>query len=699
MQPQFDQPAEEIKHLQRCMNDLVSLLALPAIWSGGGPSQVARTLLDVLLGMLRLDLLYVRLSDEDGGEAPVEMARLAQSIHQATHPQAIGAAVERALGDAPLKWEASARMRIGDAELAVLPMRLGLNGEIGVVVAGSQRSDFPRQTERLLLNVAANQAAIALHEGRLLVEQKRVATDLDRRVAQRTRELAEANDALQREIAERRRAEEALRESERSLRSVVDGVPGLVAILAPDGDVQVVNRRIVEYCGRPLEELKNWGTNGTVHDQDIPHVAVIFTKSIASGVSYEIEQRLRRFDGVYRWFQNRGVPVRDASGRIVCWYVLLTDIDERKRAEEKLRRSEAFLAEGQRLSLTGSCSWRVDTDEIAFSEELYRIFEFEEDSPVTLQRMEARVHPEDLPLMSEKVERARRDGGDLELEVRLRMPDERIKCLQTVSHRIQLENGRLEYWGAVQDVTERKRSEEALGKIRSELAHMARVMSLGTLAASIAHEINQPLSGIITNASTSLRMLASDPPNIEGARETARRTIRDGNRASDVIKRLRALFAKDSVRAEGVDLNEAAREVIALIAHDLQRNRVTLRTELAQNLPAVTGDRVQLQQVILNLLLNAADAMSDIDDRPRQLSIRTGLDEGDLVRLSVQDAGIGFEPQAVDRLFEAFYTTKSGGMGIGLSVSRSIIESHRGRLWATPNDGAGATFSFSIPSR
>jgi signal transduction histidine kinase len=226
---------------------------------------------------------------------------------------------------------------------------------------------------------------------------------------------------------------------------------------------------------------------------------------------------------------------------------------------------------------------------------------------------------------------------------------------------------------------------------------VARVTSLGALTASIAHEVSQPLSGIITNASTCLRMLAADPPNVDGARETALRTIRDGHRASDVIMRLRALVVKKDPTPEVVDLNEATEEVIALSKNELQKCRVVTQTEFADDLPPVTGDRVQLQQVILNLLLNALDAMSGIDDRPRHLVIRTDRDEGERVRLSVQDVGIGVDPHAVDRLFEAFYTTKSAGMGIGLSVSRSIIESHRGRLWAAPNDGPGATFAFSIP--
>jgi len=217
------------------------------------------------------------------------------------------------------------------------------------------------------------------------------------------------------------------------------------------------------------------------------------------------------------------------------------------------------------------------------------------------------------------------------------------------------------------------------------------------LTASIAHEVNQPLSGIITNASTCLRMLDADPPNVDGARETATRIIRDGNRASDVIARLRALFRKKEFRLESTDLNDATREVIALSLSDLQRSRVILHSELADDLPAVTGDRVQLQQVILNLLRNASDAMSGVNDRPRQVLVRTENEESDRVRLSVRDAGVGVDRPSMHKLFDSFYTTKSGSMGIGLSVSRSIIERHHGRLWVEPNDGPGATFAFSIP--
>jgi C4-dicarboxylate-specific signal transduction histidine kinase len=374
----------------------------------------------------------------------------------------------------------------------------------------------------------------------------------------------------------------------------------------------------------------------------------------------------------------------------------LRDITERKRAEHQLRRSEAFLAEAQDLSRIGSFSWRVPTDEIVWSEQLYRIFQIDRDAQVTFELIGTRIHPEDLSLFQEHIERSRRDRNDMQLEFRLQMPDRVVKYVHVAAH-IRGDHGQLEYIGAVQDVTERRSSEEALTKARSELSRVSRVTSLGVLTASLAHEVNQPLSGIITNASTCLRMLSADHPNVEGARETVRRTIRDANRASEIVTRLRALFSKKSATAQSMDLNEAAREVIAMSLSELQKNRVILRPELDDRLPLVTGDRVQLQQVILNLLRNASDAMSTIDDRPRDLLIRTEPDENDQVRLSVTDVGVGFEPQAADWLFEAFYTTKDDGMGIGLSVSRSIIERHCGRLWGTPNDGPGVTFSFSIP--
>jgi len=706
MEPQLDHPAEEIKRLQRCINDLVSVLALPAIWSGGEASQVVRTSLDALLSMLRLDLVYVRWSDPDGG-SPIEMVRVAQSQKLPDQPQKIGQVLlSHWLGDDAQQWPPVIRNRIGEIEMSVVPLRLGLQGEMGVIVAGSQRADFPEQTERLLLSVAANQASIGLQEARLLSQQKRVASELDQRVAQRNEELANANDELRREIAERRLVEERLRQEERELKrsearkaAILDSALDCIVTIDHEGCIMEFNPaaertfgyRREEVVGRHLADVIIPPSFREQHRRG-------FARYLATGEARVLGKRIElvavRADG-------REFPVEIAIARIPLdgppsFTGYLRDITERKRSEDELRRSEAYLAEAQKLSLTGSFGWRVSADEHLWSDETFRIFEYDAATRVTVQLILDRVHPQDVLLVRQSIALAA-EGRGIDYECRLLMPSGSVKHVHIVGHGTRDKNGGLEYVGAVQDVTERRLSEEALGKVRSELAHVARVTTLGALTASIAHEVNQPLAGIITNASTCLRMLAADPPNVDGARETARRTIRDGNRASDVITRLRALFSKKSAATDSVDLNEATREVLALSLSELQRNRVILQTQLADDLPSVAGDRVQLQQVILNLLLNASEAMSSVDDRPRQLVIRTRLDEADHVRLSVQDVGVGVDPLALDKLFDAFYTTKSKGMGIGLSVSRSIIESHRGRLWVAPNDGPGATFSFSVP--
>jgi C4-dicarboxylate-specific signal transduction histidine kinase len=242
-----------------------------------------------------------------------------------------------------------------------------------------------------------------------------------------------------------------------------------------------------------------------------------------------------------------------------------------------------------------------------------------------------------------------------------------------------------------------QRRHEALNQTRLEWAHVARLATLSTMTASITHEVSQPISGILTNSNTCARMLAADPPNVAGAAETVRRTIRDANRASEVIRRLRAMFSKRAPTLELVDLNDAAREVIAMSLAELRQSGSLLQTDFAEPLPTISGDRVQLQQVILNLLLNGADAMADIEDRPRALRVQTEIHGRDGVKLMVRDSGVGLDPHGIEKLFEAFHTTKAHGLGIGLAISRSIIESHKGKLWAVANEGPGATFCFTIP--
>jgi PAS domain S-box-containing protein len=424
--------------------------------------------------------------------------------------------------------------------------------------------------------------------------------------------------------------------------------------------------------------------------------AAILAFGIRSAWTTPILSRDGSVLGTFAIYQRvRGAPSpvqRDLTARFTH---IASIAIERARHEAVLERSEAFLAKAQRLSSTGSFFWRVAHDEIGWSEQTYRIYELEPSTPVTFALVGTRIHPDDVPMFGEIVERARRGQAELDFEHRLAMPDGTVKHLHVVAHGVR-DSGELEYVGAVRDVTERRRADDALEQVRSELAHVARVMSLGELTASIAHEVNQPLSGIVTNASTCLRMLADEPPNLEGARETARRAIRDANRASAVIARLRSLFAKNGTASEPVDLGEATRDVLALMRSELERARVVLRTEIADEL-LVTGDRIQLQQVVLNLILNASEAMSAVGDRPRELFVRVEAD-GDDVRIAVRDSGSGLEPGQEERIFDAFYTTKSAGMGMGLSVSRSIVERHRGRLWAARNETRGATFVASFPA-
>jgi PAS domain S-box-containing protein len=508
-------------------------------------------------------------------------------------------------------------------------------------------------------------------------------------------------EELRIQVAEREKAEAEIRQLatglEAKIRRLVEANVVGIVMWNLDGAITGANEaflRMVQYDREDLASGRvRWADLTPAEWRDRAERAVADLK--ATGMFQPFEKEYLRKDGS-RVPALLGGALFGESGNEGVAFVL--DLSEQKRAESALRRSEAFLAEGQHLGQIGSFSWHVATGRITWSAELYRIYELEIGAPVSLELIRSRVHPEDVSLIEKMkmVDRERGGGYDFEWQYRLLMPDHSVKYMHAVAHATRDKDGQLEYIASVQDVTARRLAEQARDTARSELAHVARVMTLGTLTASIAHELTQPLSGIVTNASTCLRMLAADPPNVEGARETARRTLRDGNRASEVIFRLRALFSKKDTASESVNLNEAALEVIALSLADLQKNGIVLRPELANDLPLVTGDRIQLQQVILNLVLNASDAMSGVDDRPRQLVIRTER-EDDRARLTVQDVGVGIEPYGMEKLFEPFYTTKSGGMGIGLSVSRSIIESHRGRLWATLNDGPGAAFSFSIP--
>jgi PAS domain S-box-containing protein len=389
---------------------------------------------------------------------------------------------------------------------------------------------------------------------------------------------------------------------------------------------------------------------------------------------------------------------------IVLALVLLTSWVDRRFAaqtfelqEAKLQRSEAYLAEAQRLSHTGSFGWRSSTGEILWSDETFRIFQYDRTTIPTVELILQRVHPEDMALVKQIIERASPEGKDFDYECRLAMPDGSVKYVHVVARALSDESGGIEFVGAVTDITERKQAEEALRQAQADLAHVTRVMTMGELAASIAHEVNQPLAGIVINGNACLRWLAGESPNLAEAREAAQRIIRDGTRASDIISRIRALARKTGTLTERVDLNEAIREVLALGQGEARKHDVGLRARLPSDLPPVRGDRVLIQQVVLNLVMNGIEAMSDAQDHPRELVIQA---QGDAqqVRVTVQDSGTGLDPQTQERIFDALYTTKPGGLGMGLSISRTIVENHGGRLAVVAGGGPGATFEFTLPA-
>ena len=381
-----------------------------------------------------------------------------------------------------------------------------------------------------------------------------------------------------------------------------------------------------------------------VHPDDAPGLDEHWQSCLASGAPADAEARMRRFDGVYRWFLFRANPLRDEDGAIIKWYGTNIDIEDRRQADEKLRRSEIYLTEAQRLSQTGSFSWRLDTDEIAFSEELYRILEFERNAVVTLRADRHAIPYGRIPFLFANIEQLRSGGdGEFDYENRLQMPDGRIKHMRTFGHVIHHPDGRRECLGAVQDVTQRHLSDEALANARSKLAHVARITSLGVLTASIAHEINQPLAAIITNGQTGLRWLTRPKPDIEKARELTKRVVEDARRASEIIDRIRAMATGQPAKQTRLSLDDIVEESMVFLRHEFQSKSTSVSLDLAAALPRVVGDRTQLQQVLVNLAVNAIQAMSESGAMRRRMLIRTILSDPESVCCIVEDSGPGID--------------------------------------------------------
>ena len=655
--------------------------------------------------------------------------------------------------------------------------------------------------------------------------------------------------------ASRRRAEEALRESEQRWRSLTEALPQLVWGARPDGECDYFSAQWTNYSGVKQIDLLGWRWMDALHPDDREPTRQFWTESVAGRQPYDVEYRIRRSDGTYGWFKTRGTPIRDSDGTIVKWFGTCTDITDRKRAEqalkdqelelrqardlleskvmertEQLGRSEAYLAEAQKLSKTGSFGWNVSSGAIYWSEETFRIFEYGRETKPGLDLVLQRAHPEDRVRVQQAIDRALQDAKDFDLEHRLLMPDGSVKHVHSVGHLLGTDQpGKTELVGAITDITERKRAEtalrqteayleeaqrlshtgswawnvarrenihwsqeqyrlfgldpnsdslafetayrrihpedqatfnevlerairersdfevdfrivlpdgstkyirsvghpvfnasgepvefvgtgidlterrqaekerERLRQVQADLAHISRATTMGELTASLAHEINQPIAAAATDARTCLRWLAREQPDIGEARESAARMVNAVTRAADIISRLRQLFKKGAPQTSLVDVSEVIQEMVVLLRSEASRHSVSIFTELSEDLPPVVADRVQLQQVLMNLMLNGIEAMQDTKTEG-QLTIKSLMAEGGQLLISVSDTGVGLPPEQADQIFNAFFSTKAQGTGMGLSISRSIVESHGGRMWATPNSGRGATLNFTLPT-
>jgi PAS domain S-box-containing protein len=797
----------DIVRLRKALRDLVALSTVPAAWVGREPPAIAAGLADVLTQSLGVDFAFVRLCDPKGGAA-VEVSRGNAWTSFPEWLQHYLAVIGRF----------SYREVIPDVGGHARPCRgviipIGVHGEGGLVAAASGRTNFPDEIDQLLLSVAANHAATACQSARLLHE--------------------------------RRRAEEALRESEQRWRSMAEALPQLVWGAAADGACDYFSTQWTEYTGIPESELLGWCWLDVLHPDDREPTQQCWKDSVAGGRPYDVEYRVRRRDGVYGWFKTRGVPIRDSGGNIVKWFGSCTDItdlkrleaerhrfislvenstefvgmcdlsmklffvndagrrilgldslqqaletdvkdyffpedrefvfeqflpqalregrgdvevrfrhfksgapiwmlysvwpftgsdgshvgfatvsrdiSERKRAEEELRQArneleakvaertaelrrttaEAIAAQQRFRALVNTLEgivWEADAQTFAFSfvsDQAKHILGYSADrwSEPTFWR--DHLHPEDRDWAVEFRIKATSANNSHDCEYRMIAADGRVVWLRDLVTVVVEGDRATRLRGVMVDVTKPKLGEEALRQARADLAHVSRVTTMGELTASLAHEIRQPIAAAATNASACLRWLARDPPDVKEACDAASGLVKDTSRATDIINRIHLLFKKGAPQRELVDVNEVIREMSVLLHHEATRCSISIRLELDPDLPQVMADHVQLQQVLMNLMLNGIEAMKDMTPAG-ELTIKSRQDDNHLL-ISVSDTGVGLSPDQADQIFKAFFTTKPQGTGMGLAISRSIIESHGGRLWPTANAGRGATFHLTLP--
>ena len=506
------------------------------------------------------------------------------------------------------------------------------------------------------------------------------------------------------DIEERKQAEDLLRSSERQFHAILDNIPALIAIHNASGELELDNRAALEYHGRSVADPKQWQISDVVHPDDLPALLAAHQRAVATGQPFELELRLRRADGAYRWFHVRAVRSSDDYDGTSRWYTVGTDIHDRKMAEDALRRSEAFLLEVQRLSRTGGWRYDLATGVVESSPEIQRAYAVQPGEDISRPAFWFdRIHPEDRPRVQAQFERCMREKTEYRAGYRIVLPDGSIRYQYATGHPVTNDAGELvEFIGASMDMTEHwlattelERASQAVRDLQARMSRAAQVATVGELAGSIAHEVNQPLAAVVANGHACLRWLSASPPNVPKAVEAAERIVKDGKDAGEVVRRVRALFKRTAVEKVPLDLGEVIGEVLRLLDSYPARKHVSLDVVLDPDLPPVFADRVQLQQLVLNLMLNALEALEPVSGRVKQLSVRSKRAEADQAVIQISDNGIGLDDPVA--AFEPFVTTKPEGMGLGLAICRSIVAAHDGRLSAERNAGFGMTFTVTLP--
>ncbi|MFM0155384.1 ATP-binding protein [Paraburkholderia sediminicola] len=462
---------------------------------------------------------------------------------------------------------------------------------------------------------------------------------------------------------------------------------------------------VITYWNRGAEELYGWkkreALGKTSHDllqTRFPTPLDEINETLLRTGSWEGELVHTKRDGVNVIVGSRWSLQQSESGRPLAILETNIDMTEHKRAEEALRRNQAqYLAEAQTLSLSGIFGWNVSRGEIFWSDQSFRIFEYDGETTPTIEMALARTHPDDVAFVRQMIDQAAQTGQDFDYEHRLLMPGGSIKHLHVVAHAVRDDHAIRRFVGAIMDVTAARLAERQLREVQAELAHVTRLTALGELSASIAHEVTQPLAAIVTNGEACLRWLGHPIPSPEEVQACVERMIVDGKRAAEIVRRVRQLTRKGVSQKVHLDLNDVISDAVSLVQHELLSHRVSLRLKLSPELPPLFADRIELQQVILNLVINGIQAMDALSGRPRELLIETLRDEQGYAVVAVHDAGSGIKPETANRLFKPFFTTKPNGMGMGLSICRSIIEAHGGRVWASNHASQGAVFQFSLP--